>query len=102
MEKRITFYMEYHPEDKSIPPDIRHGYYETLNEIEKGTSEIHTTQICLLSTRLWGKGYRTFVRDLDGEIYELRLGENDVTPRELRMGYNICKMLLSGEFNNKQ
>jgi len=95
---KITFYMDYYPDDKTIPASIRHGYYETLNEIESGTEEIHTTQLVLLSTRLWSKGYRTFVRDTDGEIFEIRPGDNERTKRELREGHNICKMLLSGEF----
>lgn len=97
-EKIITFYMDYHPEDKSIPTDVKHGYYETLDAIESGIGEIHTTQIVLLSTRLWMEGYRTFVREMDGEIFEIRLGDNERTNREIREGHNLCKMLVAGEF----
>lgn len=98
MDKKITFYMDYHLASENVPADIKHGYYETMDAIEVDIEEIHTTQIILLSTRLWSKGYRTFVRDTDGEIFEIRPGDNERTKRELREGHNICKMLLSGEF----
>ncbi|MBD5584084.1 MAG: hypothetical protein HDQ88_03305 [Clostridia bacterium] len=77
-----------------------HGWYETLNAIEKRTPCIATTQMGLLSTRLIEDGYRVFVHPADERPYEIRLDDkNTCTDKELRMTHNLFRMWQAGAFH---
>ena len=78
------------------------GYFlKTVLEIEaaiKLKKDIDTYLVCMISTDLFNKGYRIFVHDDVHDKFEITLGSCDRTDRELRMGHNLEKMLLSGAF----
>lgn len=65
-----------------------------LNANEK---QIHTTQMGLLNTTLFDKEYRIFIHSRD--TYEIKLGENERTEREIRMGHNLFYLWQNGEFD---
>lgn len=67
----IHFYEEasFCPADKNLLIDWQGSY----TAIENRREEIHTTQMCLLSSTLFHKGYRVFVHQNNGVAYELTL-----------------------------
>jgi hypothetical protein len=80
---------------------INHGYYSTLWCIEEGEERIGTTQVILCTTKLFELGYRIFVHDFKG-IYEIKLGKNECTNREIKMSHNLPKLILNGEFRQEK
>ena len=80
--------------------NITYTYTDTLILINRGFENIHTTQVILCTTDLFEKGYRIFVHDNNYETYEIKLGVNEQTGREIRMGHCLYKLILSGEFDN--
>ena len=80
------------------------GYIETKDAIYLKEPIIHTLQMaCLTSySLLFNFNYRIFIHESNGEVYEIKLGQNNErTSRELKKGHNIFKMWLSGEFKKK-
>ena len=68
------------------------------SELAIGSEEvIHTTQMGLLESRLFDLGYRIFVHTYNG-MYEIKLGQNDCTDKEIRKEHNLFKMWLAGAF----
>ena len=79
---------------------VHHGYYSTLLSIEERDKKIASTQVILCTTKLFKLGYRIFVHDLKG-IYEIKLGKNKCTNREIKMSHNLPKLILNGEFRQE-
>ena len=79
---------------------VHHGYYSTFLSIEEGDEKIASTQVILCTTKLFKLGYRIFVHDLKG-IYEIKLGKNECTNREIKMSHNLPKLILNGEFRQE-
>lgn len=79
---------------------VLHGYYSTLWYIEEEEERIVSTQVILCTTKLFELGYRIFVHDFKG-IYEIKLGKNDCTNREIKMSHNLPKLILNGEFRQE-
>lgn len=46
----------------------------------------------------WEYSKKLFVH-IDGEVHEIKLGDTEGTEREIKLGHNLCKMLLAGEFD---
>lgn len=76
-----------------------HTYLETKKAIEECEHDIITTQLCFLSFDLLDKFdeielvYKDFV-------YELKLGSNSWTLKELRKEHNLLKLVKSNILND--
>lgn len=79
---------------------IQYDYYSTLWCIEEEDERISSTQVILCTTKLFELGYKIFVHDFKG-IYEIKLGKNDCTNREIKMSHNLPKLILNGEFRQE-
>lgn len=79
---------------------IQYDYYSTLQYIEEEEEKIASTQVILCTTKLFELGYRIFVHDFKG-IYEIKLGKNECTNREIKMSHNLPKLILNGEFTQE-
>lgn len=77
----------------------------TVEEVENLIEEfacVKTFQICTLSTRLFKLGYRIFIHDEPGSNFEITLGNCARTAREIKMGTNLERLLLAGEFDKEK
>ena len=74
-------------------------YDEVANLIEERV-DVHTFQVCTISTHLFDLGYRIFVHYSEIEPpFEITLGDCEKIDREIRMAHNLEKMLISGAFD---
>lgn len=89
--------MEIHFHDHMID-FAYHSWIETSKAIESREPIIHTTQMALMSTQLLLMGYRIFVHEFNKKPYEIRLGANECTDKEIRIGHNLFKMWENGAF----
>lgn len=95
--------MEIHFYDSqvAIPADAEqyYGWVDTVRAINNCIEKIHTTQMGVLSTKLFELGYRVFIHPYDDEAYEIKLGNNNAcTNREIRMEHNLFNLWKGGEF----
>jgi hypothetical protein len=80
---------------------IGNSYSSAKGKIDEGLIKILTTQMALLNTSLFEKGYQIFIHD-DSGIYEIKLGsDNKRTKREIRMCHDLFKLWESGEFRGR-
>lgn len=67
--------------------------------ISNKANNIHTTQMCMLSSTLLGDGYRVFVHQGNGIVYEITLRSKDnVSDRAVRYSQNVYAMWASNVF----
>ena len=98
-ESDEEFYLDMRNSEGLIHKYFYLGYMETEEAIYNDETMIHTLQMCCLDTSLFRLGYRIFIHEESGDVYEVKLGtDNERTNRELKEGHNIFKMWLSGEF----
>lgn len=96
--KEIHFYER--ASDMPDSPSAACGWSETEEMIAAGRDRIDTVQMGLLSTRLiTDHGYRIFVHPDGGRPYELRLGSNDCTDKEIRAAHNLFRMWQANAFS---
>ena len=96
MKKEIHFF-EYESENFFVS----NSWNDTQKQIEENQQVIYTTQMGLLSTRLFEDGYRIIIHESETCAYEIKLGkENTRTNRIIRMGLNIFNLWRAGEFKN--
>ena len=97
MDKEIHFYT-YNTLD-----NVCYSWIDTKNKIKNGVKYIKTTQMGLLSTDLFELGYRIFVHDFNYEegfySYEITLGTNERTNKDIRMAHNLFRIWKAGGFN---
>ena len=99
-EKEIHFFVDIW-QPGSIPEDACCvlTYQATRRAIQQRYDKIWTTQMCFVSTRLLECGYRIFIHEQDGDVYEVKLGKNNCTNREIRPGHDLFKLWQAGEFS---
>lgn len=88
------------------PPDYVIGFWcLSLREIEYAIENefvrICTFQVISCTTDLFRRGYRVFVHAAPDDEYEIKLGKNERTNREIKMGHCLYKLILSGEFEKE-
>lgn len=71
----------------------------TEKAIKSNNKIIYTTQMNLLSTELFTKGFKVFVHNYHKPAIEIKLGENDWTDRNITMKNNLFNLWLAGEIN---
>ncbi len=91
---------EFHIHFRDYPENTVHTIKEVEQLLVCKAEEIHTTQLCEVSTRLFEAGYKIIVHPYIGDVFEIKLGENTHTERLIKEGHNIAKLLYSGEFDS--
>lgn len=66
--------------------------------LQDGAERVDTVQTHCCSTAWLQMGYRMLVHFSDGADTEIKLGSNPSTPRYIRAGNNLERLLLAGEF----
>lgn len=98
MNKEIHFYTY-----DTMISNVDHSWLATKNKIKNGLIYISTTQMGLLSTDLFKLGFRIFIHDYNNEegyyTYEIKLGTNERTNKDIRMSHNLFNLWKSGGFN---
>lgn len=93
-ERKIVFYPkepEYIPSDKIFCFD----YSSTADALANFANEIHTTQMCFLSTTMFILGYRIYIYNTDQELmYEIKSKNFDRMAYE---PYDLLDMYRIGE-----
>ena len=94
--------IHFYESQQSLPTNVDqyYGWVDTVGAIIGGVEKIHTTQMGLLSTKLFEDRYRIFVHSCDGEMYEIKLGQNENTGRVIKMKNNLFNLWRTGEFIN--
>lgn len=84
----------------SVPANVDqyYGRVDTVRAVNAKVEQIHTTQMGLLQTALFEHRYRIFVHPYDDVPYEIKLGANDCTDREIKMESNLFNLWKAGEF----
>ena len=94
-DKEYHLYL-YEPEQLIIYWD--NSLHDVELAINRGHESINTVQVVTCTTDLFRHGYRIFVHAAPDDVYEINLGQNERTGREIKMGHCLYKMILAGEF----
>lgn len=82
---------------------LKTDWYHTKQAIENGDIFIATTQMGLLSTRLFELGYKIFIHQSNGKTYEIKLGDkNTCTDKDIRLSHNLFRMWIAGAFQTSK
>ena len=79
--------------------NILYDWESVKNAIESKTITIHITQMCMLSSTLFHDGYRVFIHQANGFVYEITLRTKDNTgDRTVRWSQNMYAMWANNIF----
>jgi hypothetical protein len=82
-------------------PNPLHYNVEVMWNLQRGTDDLITTDLSVLSFDLlthWG--FTEIFLYYNEEMYELKLGSNTWTLKELRESHNLLKLVKSNILNN--
>lgn len=89
-------------ESKNVYPkdcEILHDWESVRNAIDSGVQYIHTTQMCELGMSLVISGYRMFVHQGNGIVYEIKEGKcTDPGTECIRVSQNAFNLWKSNVF----
>ena len=100
MMKAYHLYL-YVPEYAPYLPPMEMTVADVEQAINMNAGCIYTYQVVTCTTDLFNKGYRIFVHNTPDDQYEIKLGCNERTNREIKMGHCLYKMILAGEFEKE-
>lgn len=103
MIREIHFYESWHDMiyNSTYAKDtfVYFDMYGTKQAIKSDNKIIYTTQMSLLSTELFTKGFKVFVHNYRKSAIEIKLGENNWTDRNITIKNNLFNLWLAGEIN---
>ncbi|QNO18830.1 hypothetical protein [Caproicibacterium amylolyticum] len=77
---------------------VYHDFYSSRMAIWND-EVVHTTQLVLLSTKLFEQGFKVFIHTVH-RTFEVKLGKNEITSRIVKPESNILKLLFAGGFGS--
>jgi hypothetical protein len=96
MNRKIIFHTD------TAGSDICIDYVTTKFYIKNNVSNIvRTTQLTFLSFDLFEQGFSKITLIHNGKEYDLKLGSNTWTTKELRKEHNLLKLVTSYFLNNE-
>lgn len=79
--------------------DVINAYTVTaVNDRITLGKDVDTYQVICCTTDLFNKGYRIFIHETPASQFEITLGTCEGTTREIKMGHDLPKLILAGEF----
>jgi hypothetical protein len=79
--------------------DVINAYtVAAVNDLITLGKDVDTYQVICCTTDLFNKGYRIFVHETPASQFEITLGTCERTTREIKMGHDLPKLILAGEF----
>ena len=79
--------------------DVINAYtVNAVNDLVAHGKDVDTYQVICCTTDLFTKGYRIFVHETPAFVHEITLGQCDGTTREIKIGHDLPKLILAGEF----
>lgn len=79
--------------------DVINAYtVAAVNDLISLGKDVDTYQVICCTTDLFNKGYRIFVHETPASLFEITLGTCERTTREIKIGHDLPKLILSGEF----
>lgn len=79
--------------------DVINAYTVTaVTDLISHGKDVDTYQVICCTTDLFNKGYRIFIHETPASQFEITLGACERTTREIKMGHDLPKLILAGEF----
>lgn len=79
--------------------DVINAYTVTaVNDLIALGKDVDTYQLICCTTDLFNQGYRIFIHETPASQFEITLGQCEGTTREIKVGHDLPKLILAGEF----
>ena len=73
--------------------DVLHYYVDIKYNIRMGIDDVAVSDLSYLSFDLFDEGFSSIELFYDGVFYNLKLGKNNWTEKELRKEHNLLKLV---------